>query len=196
MAGSEHVLYLGSFSKSLYPGLRLGFMVADQTVVTPDGRRSRLADEMSKVKSLLTVNSSPLTQAIAAGVLIRHGCSLREFVRPRLNALRANRDALLQALEMSFPRDEPWCRGVHWNRPEGGFFLTLTVPFSVDDQDVIHSAAEYKVTWTPMSYFYVHEIRRPEIRLAFSYVTVDQIHTGVPRLAAMIKARSMLQSGL
>jgi (S)-3,5-dihydroxyphenylglycine transaminase len=189
LAGAGHVLYLGSFSKSIYPGLRLGYLVADQMVLHEGGRTTRLADELSKVKSLLTVNTSPLTQAIAAGLLARHGYSLQRFVAPRRLALRQQRDALMQTLQRHFPASQPWCEGIRWNCPSGGFFATLKLPFLVTDQDLLVSAAEFGVTWTPMSYFCITQAHRPEIRLSYSYVDPAQIEAGVGRLAAMLKAR-------
>lgn len=187
--GAEHVLYMGSFSKSIYPGLRLGFLVADQRVGGEAGRSTRLADEISKVKSLLTVNTSPLNQAIAAGLLVRNDFSLESFVAPRRAALKRNRDALLAALGRHFPSTERWCRDIRWNRPSGGFFATLTVPFEVTDDDLVISASRYGVTWTPMSYFCTDAAPRAEIRLSFSYVDVPQIDEGVARLATMLQAR-------
>jgi (S)-3,5-dihydroxyphenylglycine transaminase len=189
MDGAEHVLYLGSFAKSIYPGLRLGFVAADQTVIAPDGRRTRLADEFSKAKSLFTVNSSHISQAIAAGLLVRHACSLKTFVAPRRQVLKRNRDAMIAALERNFPRDSAWAKTVHWNRPSGGFFLTLTVPFAVTDDDLMSSAADYGVTWTPMSYFCLNDTVRREIRLSFSYVNTRQIDDGIARLASLVASR-------
>src|SRR5207247_1636494 len=74
------VLYVGSFSKTLFPGLRVGYLVADQPVA-PDGRP--LARELSKVKSLLTVNTSAISQSIAAAALLGRGCSLEPIVEPK-----------------------------------------------------------------------------------------------------------------
>ncbi len=66
----QRVIYLGSFAKSCFPGARVGFLVADQTVVDAAGNRTLLADELSTVKSMVTVNTSPVAQAIIGGVLV------------------------------------------------------------------------------------------------------------------------------
>lgn len=65
MPGSEHVIYLGSFSKSIFPGLRIGFVHADQRVTLLNEKPGKIADEISKVKSLVSVNTSPINQALS-----------------------------------------------------------------------------------------------------------------------------------
>jgi (S)-3,5-dihydroxyphenylglycine transaminase len=70
------VVYLGSFAKTGLPGARIGYLVADQRVVGADGRTRLLADELSKIKSMLTVNTSPIAQAVIAGKLLTHGFDL------------------------------------------------------------------------------------------------------------------------
>lgn len=190
MAGSGHVIYLGSFSKSIYPALRLGFIASDLRVRSSKGHLVPFCDEISKIKSMLTVNTSPLCQAIAGGLLLRHDCSLREFVEPRRRVLQENLEAMLAALSTHFPSDDESSYGVNWNRPTGGFFLSLTVPFAVTEEDLLVSAREYGVLWTPMSYFYLTRDISNEIRLAFSYVTPSQIETGIAALADMIRARA------
>jgi (S)-3,5-dihydroxyphenylglycine transaminase len=73
LPNSEHVIYLGSFSKSIYPGVRIGFLVADQKINMGVNSSSNLSDELSKIKSFITVNSSPLNQAIVGGLIIDQG---------------------------------------------------------------------------------------------------------------------------
>ena len=187
MVGGERVLYLGSFAKTLAPGLRLGFIVADQQV-DHGGRVTRLADEISKVKSLLTVNTSAVLQAVAGGLLLREDCSLHRYVEPRVRAIKANRDAMLATLDACFPRNEAWCRGISWNRPAGGFFLTLTLPVTIGERELLCCAQEYGVTWTPMSFFLLGQATSAQIRLSFSYVTPEEIHEGVSRLAAWARS--------
>ncbi len=186
---SDHVVYLGSFSKSVYPGLRVGYIATTQRMSTLGGCTTRLSQELSKVKSMLTVNTSPLCQAIIGGLLLKNGCSLKSYVAPRVKALQENRDAMLAALELNFPATEGWCRDVHWNKPAGGFFLSLQVPFTVSADDLTRSARDYGVLWTPMSYFYLHKTVSSEIRLAFSYVNARQIEHGISGLARLVKQR-------
>jgi len=185
---SENVIYVSSFSKSLFPGLRMGLIVADQKFAVSD-RWVRLADELSKAKSLFTVNTSPLMQAIVAGVLLRHDCSLKKLVTERREFYKGNLDVLLDSLGRCFPREEKWTSGIEWNHPKGGFFLTVKLPFAVGKADLQESASEYGVLWTPMSFFYLSESGETEVRLSFSSLAQEQVRDGVRRFAAFVKNR-------
>jgi (S)-3,5-dihydroxyphenylglycine transaminase len=179
------VVYMGSFSKTLYPGLRLGYLVADQPVALASGRRVTLAAELSKIKSLTTVNTSPVVQAIAGGILLETGGSLRPVVEAKLPFYRANRDRMLASLETTLGGLE----GVRWNRPEGGFFLTLTLPFDFTDDDLTACARDYGVIVCPMRFFALTPGRERQVRLSFSYVTEEQIGEGIGRLARFVRER-------
>jgi (S)-3,5-dihydroxyphenylglycine transaminase len=77
---------------------------------------------------------------------------------------------------------------VRWNRPTGGFFLAVTVPFAADNAALVRSAEDHGVLWTPMSYFYPAGGGENGIRLSVSYLTPEQIDEGVERLAGFITA--------
>jgi (S)-3,5-dihydroxyphenylglycine transaminase len=184
--GDGRVIYLGSFAKSCFPGARVGYLVADQTVVDDAGRPTMLADELSAVKSMLTVNTSPIAQAVIGGMLIESGFSLRSGNREKIDFYRTNLRALLESLEDAFPPAVRAERGIRWNVPTGGFFAVLEVPVRADEELLEVSAREYGVLWTPMSFFYTDGGGRQAIRLSCSWLEPAQIAEGVHRVARLI----------
>lgn len=184
---TRRVIHLGSYAKTVFPGARLGFAVADQPVLAPDGGTSLLADELAKIKSMVTVNTSPLSQAAVAGALLESGGRVSE-----LNARNAAHygEAMrftLQCLEREFPAARRTRLGVRWNAPSGGFFLTLQVPFRADNSALARSAQDFGVIWTPMSYFYPQGGGLHTLRLSTSYLTHADIEKGISRLAGFIE---------
>jgi (S)-3,5-dihydroxyphenylglycine transaminase len=177
----RRVIYLGSFAKTALPGARVGYVVADQTVASPDGSVGLLADELSKIKSMLTVNTSAVAQAVIGGKLLQNDCSLVAANHREREVYAANLLAITEGLATRFPDGE-----VSWTVPSGGFFVVVTVPFPVDDALLEKSAHEYGVLWTPMSHFYDGGAPTNALRLSCSSVTAAQLDAGLNRLAALI----------
>jgi (S)-3,5-dihydroxyphenylglycine transaminase len=184
-SGDRSVIYLGSFAKSVFPGARVGFLVADQVVVAADGSRTLLAEELSTVKSMLTVNTSPIAQAVVGGVLVESEYSLRAANRAKTEFYRRNMRALMAALEREFGDDA--AARVSWNTPGGGFFAVLDVPFAVDEALLEVSARDYGVLWTPMSFFYGAGGGERAIRLSCSALEPPRIEEGVRRLGKLVR---------
>jgi (S)-3,5-dihydroxyphenylglycine transaminase len=179
------VVHIGSYSKTVFPGARVGFIVADQLVRDGSGQTGRLADELTKIKSMVTVNTSPLSQAAVAGMLIAtHGRVTRANEHASAHYSAALK-AMVDRLEHQFPAER---LGVRWNRPSGGFFLALDVPFAANDEALARSAQHYGVIWTPMSYFHLSGRGRHTMRLSFSYLSPAVVEEGIDRLARFIRA--------
>ncbi|MFJ5231379.1 PLP-dependent aminotransferase family protein [Kitasatospora sp. NPDC088391] len=184
---SGRVVYLGSFAKSCFPGARVGFLVADRPVTDRQGRRALLAERLSTVKSLLTVNTSPVAQAVVGGYLLAHDCSLRAATRPKAAVYRRNLRTLLTALDRAFA-DHP---GVRRSAPAGGFFAVLDVPFVADKALLEVSGRDYGVLWTPMSFFHqAPAAGLRSLRLSCSALAPDRIEEGVRRLARLVADRT------
>ncbi|MEU8199119.1 aminotransferase class I/II-fold pyridoxal phosphate-dependent enzyme [Microbispora amethystogenes] len=180
----RRVVHLGSYSKSVFPGARVGFAVADQEVVDSGGRTVLLADELAKIKSMVTVNTSPLSQAAVAGALLAADGRVSELNRGTAEYYGDAMRHTLACLERRFAG----VPGVRWNSPTGGFFLALHVPFRADNAALARSAQDFGVIWTPMSYFYPQGGGEHTIRLSTSYLTHEEIEEGVARLAEFIAA--------
>lgn len=180
---NRRVIYLGSFAKSCFPGARVGFFVADQEVVDAQGRRTLLADELSNIKSMLTVNTSPISQAVVGGLLLESGCSLKAANRDKISFYRKNLRGLLDALERYLPP------GITWNTPAGGFFAVVQTPIVADEKLLELSADEYGVLWTPMSFFYTDGAGDKALRLSCSYLDIQTIDEGVLRLSRLLRDR-------
>ncbi|GIH19610.1 aminotransferase-like domain-containing protein [Rugosimonospora africana] len=181
----RRVVYLGSFAKSGFPGARIGFLVADQRVVAADRPPALLAEELSTVKSMLTLNTSPVTQAVVGGLLLECGCSLRAANREKIEFYRTNLTGLLDALDRYLPAG----LGVRWNVPAGGFFAVLTVPAHgpAADVDLLEtSARDYGVLWTPMGFFYPDGGGSRALRVSCSALCPADLDEGVRRLAKLL----------
>ncbi|NUT53436.1 MAG: PLP-dependent aminotransferase family protein [Saccharothrix sp.] len=187
----EHrrVVYLGSFAKSVLPGARVGYAVADQRVVGADGAVGLFADQLSKIKSMLTVNTSPIAQAVVGGKLLANGGRLTGATTPERRLYDRNLRHLVAGLAERFPPDADGRAEVTWTVPTGGFFVVVTVPFPVDDELLERSARDYGVLWTPMKHFYDDSSEVRALRLSCSVVAPDRIDLGLDRLAALINDR-------
>lgn len=169
------VIHLTTYSKTLCPGVRLGAATLPETLFGSREEQQALWKAVVQRKSYVTVNTSPVCQAIVGGLLLDQQCSLRHWIEPALSVYRANRDAMLQMLELTFGASGE----VGWNEPAGGFFLKLDLPFEFDADNVVECATDYGVIVMPMAFFSSDRSQNRSVRLSFSAVTPDQIDTAV-----------------
>jgi DNA-binding transcriptional MocR family regulator len=184
------VVHLGSYSKTVFPGARVGFVVADQRIVDEHGRTTLLADELSKIKSMVTVNTSSLSQAVVAGTLLAAGGRISELNAKSASYYGDAMQATLRQLDRRLPAEDRSRLGVRWNSPTGGFFLNVQVAFDTDEAALTRAARTFGVIWTPMRYFYPVGGGDRTLRLSTSYLTPGEIDEGITRLAAFITAET------
>jgi 2-aminoadipate transaminase len=153
-------VYMSSFSKTIAPGLRVGFTILPE----------RLVEELSAAATDTYITPVLLSQAVACE-FIRRG-SFEPNLRRANERLKERRDAMLAALERHFG-------GAKWSRPEGGYFVWLEVPAGVDTREVLGRAQG--VAAVPGTEF---TAPANTMRLAFSFAARDEIEEGVRRLAA------------
>ena len=169
------VIAVGTFSKILFPGLRVGWIVAPPEVM----------ERLIVAKRVSDFHTSALMQAA-----IYHFCRRRlldrHMERMRVE-YRRRRDTLLEALRRHCPPE------LTWTHPQGGFSLLLTLPQGLDAQGLLPEAAREGVLYTPGTLFYADSGGRNQLRLSFSEVPVAQIEDGVKRLSNVIAAA--LRSG-
>jgi 2-aminoadipate transaminase len=162
------VIYLGSFSKILVPGLRVAWLVAPPAI----------AQKIELCKQAADISTGVLDQRIVHGALAG---GVIDRIAPGLRAhYQAKRTVMERALESQL-------RGrVKWASPRGGFFLWIELPDGVDDRALLERALQQKVSFVLGSAFFVNGEGHNFARLAFSGITHDQIEQGIARLAAAI----------
>ncbi|MGA9643513.1 MAG: PLP-dependent aminotransferase family protein [Terriglobales bacterium] len=170
-----NVIYLSTFSKTLAPGLRLGWMVAPPDVIT----------KLVQLKQGADLHTSTFGQMVAYEVA-RDGF-LDEHIKLIRRVYGERRDVMLQALEENFPHE------VTWTHPFGGLFLWVTLPAGMDSHRLFDAALKENVAFVPGDQFYsgngFAEEGLRHLRLNFSNAQPDQIREGIRRLSIAIKSQ-------
>jgi len=167
----ENCIYLGSFSKVLAPGLRLGYIVAPEP----------LMPKLLQAKQAADLHTPTFNQRIVAEVL-KHGFLERHV--PTIRALYKKQcKTMLEALELEMKGMD-----VHWNSPDGGMFLWLRLPAGMNSLDLLPKAVENGVAFVPGTAFYASHPDLRALRLSFVTVSDSQIRVGVAALAKTIRA--------
>jgi len=168
-----NVIYLSTFSKTLAPGLRLGWIVAPPDVIT----------KFVQLKQGADLHTSTFAQVLAYEVARDN--FLDEHVKLIRKVYRERRDAMLEALKKYFPAE------VTWTHPQGGLFLWVTLPEGMDCEKLFQTALKENVAFVPGDSFYAgngfSKEGKRHMRLNFSYVQPDKIREGIRRLAIAIK---------
>ncbi len=182
----DRVVLVGTFSKICLPGARVGFAVAAQPVGAGPEPQALLADSLAAAKSMVTVNTPPLCQALVAGLLLERQGSLRAVGAANAEHYRGSLAWLVAQLDAQLAPRLPADSGVSWNRPGGGFFVLMQLPVPTDEAQLDRCAREHRVIWTPMAEFYPGGGGEFRLRLSCSYLTRAQITEGVRRLTEFV----------
>jgi DNA-binding transcriptional MocR family regulator len=167
---SENVIYLGSFSKTIAPGFRVGWALVPQAL---------------KEKLVIAAESSILCPSNFAQLAISGYLAdqpWREQIAEFCKLYKVRRDAMLESLEKYFPE------GVTWTHPEGGFYFWVTLPEGIDTKALMPKAIAAKVAFVPGTAFYADGFGSRSMRLSYCYPTPERIREGVKALGALVTA--------
>jgi GntR family transcriptional regulator/MocR family aminotransferase len=165
------VIYVNSFSKVGFPGLRVGWIAAPAIVIEHLNREKQKAD----------LHAGMLSQA-ALYEFSRHGLLARHIKRVK-RAYTQRRDAMVEALDRYFPPE------ARWHKPDGGMAVWVTLPPAVNTSQLLLQAVESGITFSPSDHFYSSLPQQNMMRLSFTLAAPSQIEDAVKRLSVMIKAR-------
>ena len=166
----ENTVYLGSFSKILAPGLRLGYIVANRQFIS----------KLLPLKQASDLHTPSLTQYIAYQIVSKNNF-LSDHI-PKIRQIYGSRcQFMLQSLAKYMPQE------VSWNQPEGGMFIWVELPEYINATQLSKEAISQKVAFAPGETFYVHSEKNNCLRLAFVTVPEEKIDTGIKILADIIK---------
>ncbi|HWV23815.1 MAG TPA: PLP-dependent aminotransferase family protein [Thermomicrobiales bacterium] len=164
----DEVIHLGTFSKTITPGIRTGFAIASPAIM----------EKMLGIRESTDISNDRVMMRTvyhaANGFLDGH-------IARACDVYRARRDAMLAAMDEYMPE------GVRWSRPNGGFFVWITLPEGLDAHEVFESGSRHGVIAFPGEWFYPHREVRRDLRLSFSTVPEDRIRLGIQRLGETLR---------
>jgi len=169
--GEGYVISLRTFSKILFPGLRLGWIMGHKDVI----------DKFVTAKQAMDLCTPPMSQSIAyeymrRGLLIDH-------IKENIALYKKRREAMLSALERNMPEH----KDIYWTKPDGGLFLWVQLPEYIDTEKMFMDAIKENVAYVIGSAFYANGGGQNTMRINFSYPSEEQIELGTKRLANVIK---------
>jgi 2-aminoadipate transaminase len=164
------VIYTGTFSKVLTPGLRIAWVVAHEAVI----------DKLVQVKQATDLHTSTFNQFVSYEVA-RDDAFLTEHVKNLRDVYRQRRDLMMKTMDENFPPE------VTWTKPEGGLFLMVTMPAHLNAREVLKQALTRNVAFVPCDDFFIGDAGHNTFRLNFSNAGPERIVEGIQRLGAVLK---------
>lgn len=175
----ENVIYLGTVSKTFSPGVRVGWALAERSVVDRLLLAKEAADLCGSNLNMLVTERWFADESRWRGVL-----------SGLVDTYRLRRDAMLEAIEEHFPD------GAMWTVPAGGFYVWVTLPEWIDTRALLAKAVEHRVAYVPGTAFYPDGRGVNQLRLAFCYPSEDRIREGIARLGGLLEEELRLYRSL
>jgi DNA-binding transcriptional MocR family regulator len=172
---SEGVIYLGSFSKTFSPGMRVGWALAPHAV----------REKLVLAQESATLCPPSFSQMAVSAYLAQH--DWQGQIKQMREMYRERRDAMMEALDDFMPA------ACSWNRPHGGFFVWVRLPPGIDSKAMLPRAVTARVAYVPGTAFFADGFGAGSMRLSFCYPTPARIREGVRRLAGVLEAEMELR---
>jgi 2-aminoadipate transaminase len=172
---AEGVIYLGSFSKTFSPGMRVGWALAPHAV----------REKLVLAQESATLCPPSFNQMAVSAYLTQH--DWQGQIKQMREMYRERRDAMMDALHDFMPA------ACTWNRPDGGFFVWLTLPPGIDAKAMLPRAVTARVAYVPGTAFFADGFGSGSMRLSFCFPTPERIREGVRRLAGVLEAEMELR---
>ena len=169
--GNGYVISLHTFSKILFPGLRLGWVFASEEII----------DKFVIAKQAMDLCTSPFNQALTYEYC--HRGLLEAHIKENVALYKKKRESMLNALDEFMPKHSD----IRWTKPEGGLFLWVTLPSTMDADKIFYQAIEENVAYVVGTGFYTDGGGKNAFRINFSYPSEEEIFEGVKRLAKVIE---------
>ncbi len=165
----KYGVVLGSFSKTITPGMRLGYIIS---------YNKELLNKISLAKEASDLHTNIFSQYLIYDYLINN--DLDEHIAKIRKLYKAQADAMICAMEKYFPKE------VTFTRPKGGMFLWVTLPKHVNALSIFEKAVQNKVTFVPGDPFFVDDIQRNTLRLNYTNADSNTIEEGIKRLGKLL----------
>ncbi len=169
MDPDNYVIYMGTFSKVMTPGLRIGYVLGDAEFIS----------KVNLLKQALDLSTNTLSEYIAYEYLKRD--IMKKQIPKNIEIYRKKRDAMLKALSDNFPANSKW------SKPDGGMFVWATVDPAIDTTRMLARSVKNGVAYISGVSFHPNAEKRNNMRINFSYPSVDDIHEGIRRLSRTLE---------